>query len=151
MTYTYVYIYIYMYRSYLNLAIFMHTSYLLRISTDLFGWGADRLAEQVEDLKSKAKIQGETAEKRCEPISGTFFFELFFGTIFWNQFFGCLVFFPWEYRESCEGWKIPMGWADCGWFFAIDDIESCCRTSFFFFLIFRRTQFHDYNNLEFCQ
>lgn len=45
----------------------MHISYLRRISTDIFRQGADRLAEQVEDLKSKVgeiENPGETVGKK---------------------------------------------------------------------------------------
>ena len=51
----------------------MHISYLRRISTDIFRQGADRLAEQVEDLKSKVgeiENPGEAVGKNNRKVSG---------------------------------------------------------------------------------
>ena len=125
---------IYTYMMYIHIHVYTHT--------DIFRQGADRLAEQVEDLKSKVgeienlgeavgqnkrKVWGQKMWKRCETTSGTIFLELFF----WNHFVE-LLFFAWEYRESCEGWEGSDG------LIVVDFLpqmffESCCRTSFSYF------------------
>jgi len=51
----------------------MHISYSRRISTDIFRQGADRLAEQVEDLKSKVgeiENPGEAVGQNNRKVSG---------------------------------------------------------------------------------